>query len=378
MNKLLAFGALMVLGGLLASVVAGCDSTAHSKGAARGANAATWHRLPRAPFRLSAGLTSVWTGRELVVSGLTGVAPDGNVLDAVDAAEAYNPTTRSWRRLARPPKTENYCHRSAVWTGKEMLVWGCGQLALDPLTNLWRRLPPAPSGQGIVVWTGRELIGWGGGCCGDANAGGGAYNPVTNKWRRLARSPLAPEQQPLGAWTGRELILFVSGRNPDGRLWPARLARGAAYNPATDTWRRIAPLTAPRKGASAVWDGRELLVVGGPTTASFAYNPATNRWRRLASMPFSRVGAASIWTGKRLLLWGGQTGRGASARGGLAYDPKTGRWSRLPTAPLRGRDGSAVVWTGSRLLVWGGGASVCRPGCYTQWFADGAGLALTR
>src|SRR2546430_13438266 len=56
-----------------------------------------------------------------------------------------------------------------------------------------------------------------------------AYKPVANKWRKLSRSPLAGSQHPLGAWTGRELIMFVSGLNPDGHAWPARLARAAAY-----------------------------------------------------------------------------------------------------------------------------------------------------
>ena len=55
------------------------------------------------------------------------------------------------------------------------------------------------------------MIGWGGGCCGDASADGAAYDPATNTWRKLPRSPLAPEQSPIGAWTGHELILLVSG-----------------------------------------------------------------------------------------------------------------------------------------------------------------------
>ena len=134
----------------------------------------------------------------------------------------------------------------AVWTGTEMLVWGpFTHLAFNPLTNHWRSLPPSPldtrGPPGIVVWSGREMIGWGGGCRGDAFPDGAAYNPAANSWHTLARSPLAGSQSPQGAWTGRELIIFVGGTDPDGNAWPARLARAAAYSPATDTWRRIAP-----------------------------------------------------------------------------------------------------------------------------------------
>ena len=110
-----------------------------------------WRALPPAPVAIVAGRTSVWTGTELIVSGVTGAAPDGSLLNSTEVTLAYNPATHAWRRLASPPKTDNYCRRGAVWTGKEMLVWGCGFLAFDPLSNRWRRLSDPPARQGIVV-----------------------------------------------------------------------------------------------------------------------------------------------------------------------------------------------------------------------------------
>ena len=182
-----------------------------------------------------------------------------------------------------------------------MLVFGPFDFqAFNPLTNRWRRLPVERGGSpaGVVLWTGHEMVDWGGGCCGDASSSGSAYDPTANTWRKMAPSPLAPSQQPIGTWTGRELIIFVSGLDPaatDGKPYPASFARAAAYNPATDTWRRIAPLPELRQGATVVWDGRDVLVVGGvgaprgakppaPARIGFAYNPATNRWRQLAPM----------------------------------------------------------------------------------------------
>ena len=277
-------------------------------------------------------------------------APDETFLGAAEAAAAYRPATGTWRKLAAPPQTESYCRRSAAWTGEELLVWGCAQTGLDPRTDRWRRLPPAPTGPpGLVAWTGRELIGWGGGCCGDASAGGAAYDPASNAWRKLARSPLAPSQGPVGAWTGRELILFVSGHDPDGR--PAGGARAAAYDPATDAWRVIAPPPALR--AAAVWDGDEILLAGGldehgaPATDGYAYDPATNRWRVLPALPSGRAQASAVWTGTQLLLVGDK------AEPVLAYDPRLNRWSSLPH-PLRARSAPAAVWTGRELLLWDG------------------------
>jgi hypothetical protein len=325
----------------------------------------SWRKLPPAPLAVDHSLTGVWTGRQLIVFGVR-LRKSGPVAVAAD----YDPAGGAWRRLT--PPTGAVVSGSSVWTGKEMLLWGpFSGLAFNPSTNRWRPLRQSLSG--IVVWTGREAIGWGGGCCGDAWSTGSAFNPATGTWRKLARSPLAPSQQPTGAWTGHELVLFVSGYDPDGKPWPARLARAAAYNPVTDTWRRIAPL--PQRGvrwsSTAVWDGREVLVVAAdPSSRSaFAYNPVTNRRRRLASMSSGRVGATTVWTGTRLLLWGGE-GPGAAtvARAGLVYEPRTDRWSALPVWPLQARAGSAVVWTGRSLIVWGGVGGTSG----ATHFADGA------
>jgi N-acetylneuraminic acid mutarotase len=305
----------------------------------------TWHRLPAAPIAPNAALTSVWTGKEMLVFGRQERrAKDGAVLERANVAAAYDPATNTWRRLPSAGITGSFLGYSSVWTGKEMLVWGQGtREAFDPRAKRWRRLPNSRllsihDGFGLVAWTGRELIGWGGGCCGDAFSDGVAYSPAANRWRALARSPLAGSQHPVGAWTGRELVVFVGGFDPDGHPWPARLARAAAYDPRTDTWRRIAAAPVPLGTADAVWDGREVLV------GRLAFDPARNRWRRLPAAGTN--GAAAVWTGTRLVVW---------ARG-VAYDPRTNRWVRIPMAPLTQRRDSTAVWTGRTLIVWNGSA----------------------
>ena len=331
------------------TAVAGSDA-----GSVRG----SWDKLPAAPFAIPQSLTSVWTGREMIVLGRT---PQMN--PAVRVALAYDPTSRTWARLSPPTDsgTVDLTGVDAVWTGTEMLAFGWNAVGYNPTTDTWRELPKTLPG-GIVLWTGREAIGWGGGCCGDAWSNGTAYNPKTNSYRNLPRSPLAASQGPLGAWTGRELVLFVSGWGPLDKPYPARLARAAAYNPTTNTWRRIAPLPGSdvRYGfrGTAVWNGREVLVVGTGAKArsAFAYNPRTNHWRRLAPLPAPRPGATAVWTGKQLFVWGGSNARGtAPLTDGVAYDPRTDRWSTIPRAPLRPRGGPAVQWTGRQLVVWGGG-----------------------
>ena len=351
----------LVMGALLAgTAVASASLAAAGTRAATG----TWQLLPTAPVDLSAIATGVWSGRELLVTSPARDARTG---------AAYDPAANSWRQLPVDatlgvlPGVGDH----AVWTGKEMLVWGGFlQVGYKPATNRWRRvrgIPVGPEPRAVVAWTGAQMIGWGGGCCGDNIDDGAAYRPKTNSWRRLPAAPLAGRQTALSAWTGRELVII--GGSADG----GKFADGAAYNPTTRTWRRIPPLPAPRWDGTATWDGHDVLVVGGNTTTAaglrrlatvFAYRPSTNRWRRLRPMPRGRAGHAAVWTGTRLLVWGGSTIRGTSSvtlRTGMSFDPVRNRWSPLPASPLAERGAGVspltAVWTGTRMIVLGGGAN---------------------
>jgi hypothetical protein len=260
----------------------------------------SWQRIDGAPVDLrSSSVASVWTGRRLLVLG----QPWGG---GQAVAASYDPRARAWRALTPPSSTDPYPSSRATWTGRRVVVMNAlSSLVYDPGRDRWARL--ARGHGGLVAWTGRELVAWGGGCCGDALRDGVAYDPESGRWRTLAQGPLAGSQGPVGAWTGRELLVFVGDRTPDGDTpWPARLARAAAYDPATNRWRRIARMPEERPGASVAWDGRELLVVGGragrargPLRADgFAFDPASNRWRRLAAMPAGREGSATVCVDK--------------------------------------------------------------------------------
>jgi hypothetical protein len=314
----------------LAVVSVGAGLLVGSGALARGSSALVatrydWQMLPDAPVDLRFGLTSVWTGSELIVS------------DA-DSAAAYDPATKVWRKLPTPPEMDNFCRRSAAWTGKEMLVWGCGQAAFDPAASTWRRLPPAPTWHGALVWTGRELVGWGGGCCGDVADDGSAYDPASNSWRKVAPAPISGQQAPAAVWTGHELVV-LNGNDPDGKP-----VGGAAYDPRKDNWRRVPSLPQRTPGALAVWSGSEVLLVGGGLghAGGYALDPASNRWRELANVELPGLPLLAVWTGLRVIALGPKA---------TAYEPGTDRWSLLPAPPRDLRQGGAAVWTGNKLFV---------------------------
>jgi hypothetical protein len=302
-----------------------------------------WQYIADAPQPVAAGRTTVWTGTELIVAG-TNPGSDGTFVDSTEVAEAYNPAANTWRMLPTPPSTENICRRSAVWTGKEMLVWGCSLLAFDPAKNEWRKLPDPPTRQGIVAWTGHELIGWGGGCCGDVSDDGSAYDPETNTWRMLAQSPVGGQQSPAGAWTGHELVI-LSGSSPDGKP-----VAGAAYDPASDTWRRIPSVPAPYAAAQALSSGGKVYAVGrgDAATSLLELDLERDAWKDLGFV--AQAPGPAIMAGNQLVMLGGEGYRAA----GLSYYFETGATVPFVVPRLaRGID-PALVWTGHRVLVWGG------------------------
>lgn len=106
-------------------------------------------------------------------------------------------------------------------------------------------------------------------------------------WKVGAEAPISQRYDHVSVWTGRELVVWGGLRTTEPGVFET-LDDGAAYDPATDTWRPLAPSPlAGRGGAGAVWTGTEILVLatrqGGvqPTRDGAAYNPATDTWRIL-------------------------------------------------------------------------------------------------
>jgi hypothetical protein len=345
----------------------------------------TWERLPRplandvlpGPDQGSA----VWTGRELVLLAAfaytapihSGMPPDGL---------AYNPATGRWRTLPDPPPdlAIEGGRVGTVWTGKEVILLSAtgAPIAYDPDADTWRRPARPPTGfishaaDPTPVWTGAEALVWDGSNIDDTSGEwidggrGAAYNPATDRWRQLPRSPLSNRTWSIQAWTGKQLLV-ISGSC--GRAGEIRCQDGAAYDPAADTW---TPIPAPAGGAiapeaAAAWTGSELVVWSATTdrqgrsianTAS-AYNPSSRRWRTLPPAPIApRRLAALVWAGDRLLVWGGLQNVGADKLAypddGAAYDPRSDRWRPLPKAPVPSRAMPLTAWTGDRAIFIGG------------------------
>lgn len=357
--------------GLIAAMSGSASGSARASGSVRAGSgttpsvAGTWKLLPAAPatskpFQIS----SVWTGRQMIIHGVfSGTTAPGRF------TLAYRPATGSWGRLAQGPAWSAVeSDDVATWAGSRMLIFGLTNGAFDPAANRWTAVPGPTGGPSseVLGWTGHQLIMWLGSCCGGGSDGAQAYNTATRTWHKLPAAPLETRAVASGTWTGKELI--VAGGVTTEPSGPERTLRdGAAYNPATGTWRKIAPMPAGRWGAKAVWDGKEVLFIGGSihaagngvrlATRGLAYNPASNRWRWLPTMQYPRSEFAAVWTGHQILIWGGLTAASIAPPHGEAYTPATGKWTAMPASPLRGRAEPVAVWTGRQMIIWGGWSS---------------------
>ena len=116
------------------------------------------------------------------------------------------------------------------------------------------------------------------------------YDRSDGEWQMTigAEAPISSRTGHVSVWTGSELVVWGGWRTTSDPGLLETLDDGAAYDPATDTWRLLAPSPlVGRVGAGVVWTGTEMLVLatqqGGvlPTRNGAAYNPATDTWRIL-------------------------------------------------------------------------------------------------
>ena len=285
-----------------------------------------WRKLPAGPLRGRHGASAVWTGREMVVWG--GAWRAGNASIWLEDGAAYDPAGDRWRSIATSPLGPRE-RAFAAWTGKEVLIWG--------------GVPGTKAAFGY-----------------DDFVDGALYDPAKNTWRSMAKFPLGPRWGIQAIWTGTVLVVWGGARASDAEDAP-RLADGAAYDPATNEWKKLpaSPLSARLKPLGAAWNGSVLLSSGygqenAPQADSAVYDPATSTWRPAAAAP--------VPSGGICVVVGSCTGVDTGARvvfiaEGLVWHPSADRWSTIAAAPFTDHllDGAARAWTGTRVLAFGGG-----------------------
>jgi N-acetylneuraminic acid mutarotase len=306
------------------------------------------------------GYGAAWTGNDLIVWG--GRTQDDRRLDT---GGRYNLALDAWQPISLVAAPTPREAPTAVWSGSRMIVWGGANTTqgsfyatggrYDPLTDAWTATAtagaPAARYRHTAVWTGREMIVWGGTNLGSVFNSGGRYDPATDSWTSTALSGPVARSDHKAVWTGREMIVWGGGG----------LSSGGRYNPLTNSWAPTSISGAPTDNSAAVatWSGSEMLVWGSDL-AGYRYDPAGDFWSGASSPgePTTYAGHSAVWTGHAMMVWGGtDAGSGFALNVGSGYDPLADSWTPITTigAPPPS-SGHSAFWTGNRMLViWGGG-----------------------
>jgi len=219
----------------------------------------------------------------LWATGLAGASrPPGARPAAVNPSDMSGPD--SWSSITTTNAPSVRAGHTAVWTGKEMLVWGGGGEntggRYDLTTDAWSPIATtnAPSARyyHAAVWTGREMLVWGG--LGDysfALGDGARYNPVTDDWSPIT-STNSPRNPGLyeAVWTGSEMLIWGGWTAAPSILAGATTRSWIFGRPSPPPMPLRSARVTPRYGlAKRYWFGEARMVTGCSPTAGVTMQP---------------------------------------------------------------------------------------------------------
>src|SRR6187549_2265889 len=263
------------------------------------------------------------------------------------------------------------------------VVFATTLLAQMP-TSPWKKGAPFPEPDeelyGVTANGKLSVVGgWGDGKARGANY---EYDPATDRWTNKAPMPRPAHHAALAALNGKIYAFggFVAPATtaiPLGAAWEP-IADAWEFNPATDSWKPLAPLPGKRGSAIAAEVGGKIYVIGGATTiegskdpfftafgpakvlgTNDVYDPATNKWESRNPMSVPRNHAFGGVVNGKIYVIGGRTGQAfilSATNTDVVeeYNPASNTWSipmeRMPTA----RSGGASGTDGRRIYVAGG------------------------
>lgn len=185
-----------------------------------------------------------------------------------------------------------------------------------------------------------------------------AFDPVMNTWEQKAamitpRSFFATSQ--LG---GKIYTIGGLAEGPANSAIPSKAVE--VYDPASNTWTAVSPLSQAILNAMAGAAGGSLYVTGGTTgypyvgiTNTFRYDTSTNQWTPASYLPTGRWGAAGVVIENKFYVIGGNSGLATNFAKVEVFDPATGIWTSetpMPTA----RRSLAAAESGGRIYAMGG------------------------
>jgi N-acetylneuraminic acid mutarotase/fibronectin type 3 domain-containing protein len=334
--------------------------------------------------------------QEVSVSALNGkvyLAGGDSSAGRVRTLYAFDPANPAWQSLTQYPEpARDHIGMAALGNYLYLLggvtAWPQPSVATvqryDLGANTWTTVAPLPlprAAMAVAVLNGK-IYAAGGLRNGQAVTDFTAYDPATDSWQTLAPLPSARDHLVGAALDGK---FYAIGGRPGSSAICAPVATVHRYDPGTNAWTAVAPMTVARGGhAAGTLDGR-IQVFGGEGGSGCGiigsaeeYDPTTNAWTALSSMPTARHGTGGATIGSKVFLPGGATATGhqptavhqSFSRATAAYLEQGGQvvLEAERYAAQVGRSGKAWVARTDQAGFAGTGAMVAEP--------DGSGTTV--
>jgi N-acetylneuraminic acid mutarotase len=182
-----------------------------------------------------------------------------------------------------------------------------------------------------------------------------SFDPGTNSWTiGTMLDSMAQARSVSGGEVISGLFYVVGG----SRIRPTAIfSIVERYNPATNDWTTMAPMSNGREGMATGVLGGMLYAVGGASNVSDVatsefYNPATNTWSSRASLPQPRFGAVGGVIGGTLYVVGGKSGTTVFGTT-YVYDDNLNTWTTGPDMSTPRRQAGGAVIDGKLYVVGG-------------------------
>ena len=181
------------------------------------------------------------------------------------------------------------------------------------------------------------------------------YDPATDRWSRGTDmpTPRAGPHRQRGRWQG-----LRDRRHPSCRHRGPGHGRGVR---STGRIRGRARRTCRPHGCTCRarwWTERSSWWAAARSgryrsAATEMYDPATDTWTKMADMPTPRIGVWAAALGGKVYVMGGLSWENQALRTVEAFDPKTNSWRQVPDMPT------------ARFILTA--EAICRPGICDRW-----------
>ena len=171
------------------------------------------------------------------------------------------------------------------------------------------------------------------------------YDPFSNSWVSLMSNRGVDTYERLALANFQGSLFAVGGKTSENQV----VNKVQKYNPDTDLWLEVAPMSVARAGVCVVADESSMYAIGGWSRIGVLnvvekYDPQRNSWSKVASTREKKMYCCGVLVDSKVFLFGGVKRKVPAIISTLIeiYDPVSDGWTSLQNTFLRSIPISAV------------------------------------